>query len=65
MVGAPLCEKNKKEAKEINYECIKHIVKNIGNKKIIYINTNSGYGIGKKINTVMKAQNLNQFRYMA
>ena len=48
MVGAPLCEKNKKEAKEINYECIKHIVKNIGNKKIIYLNTNSGYGIGKK-----------------
>ncbi len=48
LVGAPLCEKNKKEAKEINYECIKHIVKNIGNKKIIYLNTNSGYGIGKK-----------------
>ena len=48
LVGAPLCEKNKKEAKETNYECIKHIVKNIGNKKVVYLNTNSGYGIGEK-----------------
>lgn len=48
LVGAPLCEKNQKEAKETNYECIKHIVNNIGNKKIIYLNTNSGYGIGEK-----------------
>ena len=48
LVGAPLCEKNKKEAKETNYECIKHIVNNIGDKKIIYLNTNSGYGIGEK-----------------
>ena len=48
LVGAPLCQKNKKLAKEINYECIKYIVENINNKKIIYLNTNSGYGIGEK-----------------
>jgi nucleoside-diphosphate-sugar epimerase len=48
LVGAPLCEKNKKLAKEINYECIKYITENINNKKIIYLNTNSGYGIGAK-----------------
>jgi nucleoside-diphosphate-sugar epimerase len=48
LVGAPLCQKNKKLAKEINYECIKYIIENINNKKIIYLNTNSGYGIGEK-----------------
>ncbi len=48
LVGAPLCEKNQNEAKETNYECIKYIVKNIKKQKIIYLNTNSGYGIGEK-----------------
>ena len=45
LVGAPLCEKNKKEAKEINYECIKHIVK-ILHKKYILIQTQ--VAVGKK-----------------
>ncbi len=49
LVGAPLCEKNKKEAKELNLEFIKKLCKNLSAKnKIIYLNTNSGYGIGKK-----------------
>jgi nucleoside-diphosphate-sugar epimerase len=48
LVGAPLCEKNKKLAVEVNYLSIKNIIKNIKNKKIIYLNTNSGYGIGKR-----------------
>ena len=49
LVGAPLCEKYKKEAKEINLESIKLLVKNVKKKnKIIYLTTNSGYGIGEK-----------------
>ena len=49
LVGAPLCEKNKKEAQEVNFDCVKHILSVIKkNQKIIYMNTNSGYGIGKK-----------------
>ena len=48
-VGAPLCERNKKQAKLINFEMINYIVKNLKKKqKIIYLNSNSGYGIGKK-----------------
>ncbi len=46
LVGAPLCEKHKKEAEEINlnstYKILKACSKNI---KIILPNTNSGYGI--------------------
>jgi nucleoside-diphosphate-sugar epimerase len=49
LVGAPLCKKNKKEAIETNFESIKKILKNLSNKnKLIYLTTNSGYGIGKK-----------------
>ena len=49
LVGAPLCEKNKKEAIEINYNNIKFIIKNLKKKqKIIFPTTNSGYGVGEK-----------------
>ena len=49
LVGAPLCEKNKKKAIKINYKNIKFIVKNIKKKqKIIFPTTNSGYGVGEK-----------------
>lgn len=49
LVGAPLCEKNKKLAKEINLKNIEFIVKNLKKKhKILYPTTNSGYGIGAK-----------------
>ena len=49
LVGAPLCERYKKEAKKINVESIKLILKYINNKqKIIYPTTNSGYGVGDK-----------------
>ena len=49
LVGAPLCEKNKKEAIKVNLESIKHLMKNIDKKnKVIYLTTNSGYGIGEK-----------------
>jgi nucleoside-diphosphate-sugar epimerase len=49
LVGAPLCEKNKKDAVAINFGSIKNILNNLSNKnKLIYLTTNSGYGIGKK-----------------
>ena len=49
LVGAPLCEKKKKEAISVNLESIKFMMKKIKkNKKIIYLTTNSGYGVGKK-----------------
>ena len=49
LVGAPLCDKNKKEALETNFLAIKKILKNLSSKnKLIYLTTNSGYGIGEK-----------------
>ncbi len=49
LVGAPLCEKYKKEAVKINLNAIKLIIKNISSKqKILYPTSNSGYGVGKK-----------------
>ncbi len=49
LVGAPLCEKNKKEAISVNLESIKYMMRNFKKyNKIIYLTTNSGYGIGEK-----------------
>jgi nucleoside-diphosphate-sugar epimerase len=49
LVGAPLCKKNKKEAISTNFESIKKILKILKkNQKLIYLTTNSGYGIGDK-----------------
>ena len=48
LVGAPLCEKNKKEAVSVNLDSIKLLMHYISKKnKIIYLTSNSGYGIGK------------------
>tara|TARA_X000001036_G_scaffold428916_1_gene459365 strand:- start:368 stop:1306 length:939 start_codon:yes stop_codon:yes gene_type:complete len=49
LVGAPLCEKFKKEALSTNLGSIKTLC-NLAKKKnkIIYLTTNSGYGIGEK-----------------
>ena len=49
LVGAPLCKKNKREAISVNLESIRSLMRFISNKnKIIFLTTNSGYGIGKK-----------------
>tara|TARA_B110000259_G_C14034543_1_gene408657 strand:- start:19603 stop:20550 length:948 start_codon:yes stop_codon:yes gene_type:complete len=49
LVGAPLCEKNKKEATNVNLNAIKLLIKYCKkDQKIIYPTTNSGYGIGEK-----------------
>ncbi|WP_270978583.1 NAD-dependent epimerase/dehydratase family protein [Campylobacter helveticus] len=48
-VGAPLCKKNAKLARMINFEAIKMISDFASKEQIfIYPNTNSGYGIGDK-----------------
>lgn len=49
LVGAPLCKKNAKLARMINYEAVKMISDFASKEQIfIYPNTNSGYGIGEK-----------------
>lgn len=49
LVGAPLCAKYKSLAKNTNFKAIDDIMKIISkNKKIIYLTSNSGYGVGQK-----------------
>lgn len=49
LVGAPLCEKYKKEAISTNLKSIKDLCNLVTKKnKVIYLTTNSGYGIGEK-----------------
>ena len=49
LVGAPLCEKKKNEAVSVNLISIKYLMSAIYKKnKIIYLTTNSGYGVGEK-----------------
>ena len=49
LVGAPLCDKKRKLAQNLNYKVICDMIKILNkDQKIIYPNTNSGYGIGKK-----------------
>lgn len=48
-VGAPLCKRNPKLAKMVNFEAVKMISNFASPSQIfIYPNTNSGYGIGAK-----------------
>lgn len=48
LVGAPLCNKFPLEAKTINLDAVKMILKlRSRSQKIIFPNTNSGYGIGQ------------------
>ena len=49
LVGAPLCEKNKNEATSVNLKSINYLMQSVNKKnKVIYLTTNSGYGIGEK-----------------
>ncbi|MBI2056339.1 MAG: NAD-dependent epimerase/dehydratase [Candidatus Sungbacteria bacterium] len=49
LVGAPLCDKFPDEAKSINEDAVKMIASlKRSDQKMIYPNTNSGYGVGKK-----------------
>ena len=49
LVGAPLCEKFKKDAVSTNFDAINNLLKITSNKnRIIFMTSNSGYGIGEK-----------------
>jgi len=49
LVGAPLCDKRPKEAKEVNEDSINYLINILSdNVGLIIPTTNSGYGIGKK-----------------
>ena len=49
LVGAPLCAKKPKQAIETNCTTIKNLVSFLNKKqKIIFLTTNSGYGVGEK-----------------
>ena len=49
LVGAPLCDKFKKQTVKINLDSIRFLLSKLNLKqKIIYMNSNSGYGVGKK-----------------
>ncbi len=48
LVGAPACAMNPLLAKSVNYDAVKIILKNTtAQQKIVFPNTNSGYGIGE------------------
>lgn len=49
IVGFPACERDKELATQINYEQVKFICElaTANNKRVVYPNTNSGYGIGE------------------
>ena len=66
LVGAPLCAKFKKDAVNTNLGSIKTLCKLFNKKnKLIYLTTNSGYGIGEKKNIAMKIALSNLFHFMA
>lgn len=49
LVGAPLCKKNPKLARMVNFEAVRNLADLASKEQIfIYPNTNSGYGIGAK-----------------
>jgi nucleoside-diphosphate-sugar epimerase len=55
LVGAPLCKKFKKDAVSTNLTSIKTLSKITTKKnKVIFLTTNSGYGIEKKGNFVFE-----------
>jgi nucleoside-diphosphate-sugar epimerase len=48
LVGAPVCKKNPKLTNLINYEAYLNLIENVSlEQKIIFPNTNSGYGIAE------------------
>lgn len=47
IVGAPACDRDEELAASVNYDHIKHVADKFGQKKIIYPNSNSGYGSGQ------------------
>jgi len=60
IVGAPACKNNPQFSALVNYDAIKFIIDNTtDHQKILYPNTNSGYGIGEKNNYCDETSSLN------
>lgn len=51
IVGFPACDKNPSAAQQVNCDHVKFITENCTNQRIIYPNTNSGYGASDSICT--------------
>jgi nucleoside-diphosphate-sugar epimerase len=49
IVGAPACKKSLTHSYQVNYQAHMHIVQNVSkDQRVVFPNTNSGYGIGDK-----------------
>ena len=60
IVGAPACDKNPLLTQIVNYDAHLNIINNItSNQKVLFPNTNSGYGIGEKNNFCTEMSKLN------
>ncbi len=60
LVGAPLCEKQIGEARRVNYKAIKDLTASLSpNQRIVYPNTNSGYGSTTGSNACVETDPLN------
>lgn len=51
LVGAPLCDKYREEAKQINKEWIEDLIPRLNNQFVLFPNTNSSYGSNPNICT--------------
>lgn len=57
LVGAPICAQNPKLAKLVNFEAIREICKEVSKDQLLlYPNTNSGYGIMEKGESVCREE---------
>lgn len=66
LVGAPICDNHPKEAQEVNLNVIKELVDYTSDKvKIIFPNTNSGYGVGAKEEYCTEESELNPLSHYA
>lgn len=60
IVGAPACDKNPLLTQIVNYDAHLNIINNLSSKqKVLFPNTNSGYGIGEKNNFCTEESKLN------
>ena len=60
IVGAPACDKNPLLTRIVNYDAHLNIINNLSSaQKVLFPNTNSGYGIGEKNNFCTEDSELN------
>ncbi len=60
IVGAPACDEYPLQAQHINYDAVEFILNHTGgHQKVLFPNTNSGYGIGQKGGFCTESSSLN------